>query len=491
MARIAPRTTPKLQGQKVSERDDGPWAVRTTLAAGGGGYGVGAKALSRKSRTRAAPMVDSVDFKGEPAEPEMEMDMGSSTIGLASVGTVGRGSGDAAYGSGGLGVSGVGAGGGGMARSVPLPDLVGKKGKAKRDVAMKARPAPQASPLKAGSTDDNKDFSEFVAFLSTWTDRPGVADRWSQLDVRDRRFVSVVDEDGDPVPGARVDILDAKSERLVFTGTTYGDGRVAFYPKVFGEAEGAGFLINVQSVAGAASDTWDGQGETVEVRCREDADLGKTKLDVLFVIDTTGSMSDEIDRIKGTLLSVTKKLKGSGQDFDLMYGAVLYRDVGDEYLTSTHRFTRDIEGFDRALQGVRAGGGGDGPESLNQGLLEAVHGVEWRQGAERVAFLIADAPPHMDYPDDVPYGDTLKDALGLGIRIHSVAASGLDDFGTLVFRQVAQFTRGKFIFIEYGGSVAATAESHGVKGQVKSNNLDDIVYEQIRWELDNWGARAG
>ncbi len=70
--------------------------------------------------------------------------------------------------------------------------------------------------------------------------------------------------------------------------------------------------------------------------------------------------------------------------------------------------------------------------------------------------------------------------------MHSVAASGLDGLGTLVFRQVAQLTRGKFVFIEYG-STEQSAASHGVGGNVSSNNLDDILFEQIRDEVAGWG----
>jgi hypothetical protein len=102
-------------------------------------------------------------------------------------------------------------------------------------------------------------------------------------------------------------------------------------------------------------------------------------------------------------------------------------------------------------------------------------------------FLIADAPPHMDYAGDVPYGQSLRAAVGKGIRVHSVAASGLPAVGSLVFRQIAQFTRGKFIFIEYGGDVAASGAKHGVEGAAKSNNLDDILFEQIRDEVARWG----
>ena len=73
-----------------------------------------------------------------------------------------------------------------------------------------------------------------------------------------------------------------------------------------------------------------------------------------------------------------------------------------------------------------------------------------------------------------------------GIRVHTVAASGLDDRGSYAFRQIAQLTRGQFIYIEYG-SAAASAADHGVRGPTSSNNLDDILYGRIRAEIDGYG----
>ena len=88
---------------------------------------------------------------------------------------------------------------------------------------------------------------------------------------------------------------------------------------------------------------------------------------------------------------------------------------------------------------------------------------------------------------DVLYGDSAVRAIAAGLRIHAVAASGLDPLGTLVLRQIAQLTRGKFIFIEYGGARASAAR-HGVTGPVEGgNNLDDIILAQISAEIDGWG----
>ena len=107
--------------------------------------------------------------------------------------------------------------------------------------------------------------------------------------------------------------------------------------------------------------------------------------------------------------------------------------------------------------------------------------------AARVAFLIADAPPHMDYDGDVPYPDSVRAAIARGIRIHTVAASGLDEVGSVVFRQIAQATRGEFVFIEYGGDIAASGAAHGVSGVRSSNNLDDILFEKLRDEIARFG----
>ena len=344
--------------------------------------------------------------------------------------------------------------------------------------------------LRAGSTDDNADYDAFLQFLQTWTDRPGVAGNHVPMDVSDRRFVRVLTADGVPAPGARFSIIDRERDVLVWSGTTYGDGRAPFYPHLAGVDGPEGDWIVQADVDGEIlTRRWDGDSEQITLqadRCESDDTVD---LDVVFVIDTTGSMSDEIARIKQTLLAVTDRVRGLDQEVDLRYGAVLYRDLGDEYLTRHTPLTHDVQAFDRLLQGIQAGGGGDTPESLNQGLSLAVGGMDWRPGAAKLTFLVADAPPHMDYQQDTTYADASRAALARGIRIHTVAASGLDDFGSLVFRQSAQLTRGEFVFIEYG-STAASAADHGVTGSVHSNNLDAILFRKIEAEVEGWGAPA-
>jgi hypothetical protein len=311
------------------------------------------------------------------------------------------------------------------------------------------------------------------------------------IDVADRTWIRVVGRNGAPLPLARVTVIDEEHDRIAWTGSTLGDGRLAFYPHADGAKVPAAWRVEVKHGQATQVARLDAQVRDLEVRLDTTYAMPTTlPLDVCFLIDTTGSMGDEIERIKATLLAVTARLRELAVEFDLRYGAVLYRDITDEYVTMRRPFSNDIEAFDGALRAVTANGGGDGPESLNQGLAEAVGQMDWRADAAKLCFLVADAPPHMDYEGDVPYDLSMRAAVDRGIRIHSVAASGIDAFGSLVMRQVAQMTRGKFTFIEYGGNVAASGAAHGVATSGPSNNLDAILFAAIQDELAGWGRAA-
>jgi len=417
-----------------------------------------------------------------PDEEVSELKAGEGLGSVRGLGGSGSGSGRG-YGGGGL--ASVGA----APSSAPPPPKAMKRAPAESDAGMSVKESgPKQGPLKAGSTDDNADYKGYLKFLASWVERAEVRGQFQPLDVEGRAFVRVLDGDGRPVPGARVEIRDPARDAPIWQATTYGDGRAPYYPRVFGAQQQPPSRLAVRATAGgeAVEGSWDGAGE-LTLRTAGPRVDGPMALDVLFLIDTTGSMGDEIDQIKTSLLAVTGKARARRADLMLRYGAVLYRDLNDEYLTMAHPFTADLEAFNGALQGVTAGGGGDLPEALNQGLERAVAGMQWQPDAAKVVFLICDAPPQMRVKGDVLYGDSALRAVGMGLRIHSVAASGLDPLGTLVLRQIAQLTRGKFIFIEYGGTQASAAR-HGVSGPVQGgNNLDDILLAQITAEIDGWG----
>src|SRR5690606_6183560 len=107
----------------------------------------------------------------------------------------------------------------------------------------------------------------------------------------------------------------------------------------------------------------------------------------------------------------------------------------------------DAKGFVTRMSQVRASGGGDMPEDVITGLRAGLTQVEWsRSSSVRLAFLIGDAPPQLGYGAG-SYVDAMRAANRAGIVLHTIAASGMNDLGQAVWRQIAQYTGGTNLFV--------------------------------------------
>ena len=219
-----------------------------------------------------------------------------------------------------------------------------------------------------------------------------------------------------------------------------------------------------------------------------DADTARAPvaLDVMFVIDATGSMGDEIEQLKANLASISDRLEQLPAQPDVRFAMTVFRDRGDAFVTRTFDFTSDIKAFQVALRAVEADGGGDTPESVNAALYDAVHKPAWRGGdTVSLAFLIGDAAPHLDYQDDPDYTTSVVAAAQRGIKIEPIASSGLDDQGEYIFRQVAELTGGRFSFLTYGAA-GAPEPGDATTTHVKDYSvlsLDDLVVRLVGEEL--------
>ena len=145
----------------------------------------------------------------------------------------------------------------------------------------------------------------------------------------------------------------------------------------------------------------------------------KPAVEVAFVLDTTGSMGGLIEGAKRKIWSIATAIVDSNPDADIRMGLIAYRDIGDEYVTRKVELTRDIQDLYGNLLELKARGGGDWPESVNEALDVAVNKMQWTQGADstRIVFLVGDAPPHMDYAQDTKYPVTLAVASVTGYLV--------------------------------------------------------------------------
>jgi Mg-chelatase subunit ChlD len=181
----------------------------------------------------------------------------------------------------------------------------------------------------------------------------------------------------------------------------------------------------------------------------------RPRMEVVFVLDTTGSMSGMIAGAKQKIWAIANKLKSADPTPEIRFGIVGYRDRRDAYVTKVYGLTTNLDEVYTHLYAFAAEGGGDTPESVNEALHRAVRDLQWSTDPEvlRVVFLVGDAPPHMDYQDDVKYQKTCRLANERGILINTLQCGRLD--GTEeIWREIAALTNGTYAAIlQDGGSV--------------------------------------
>ena len=177
----------------------------------------------------------------------------------------------------------------------------------------------------------------------------------------------------------------------------------------------------------------------------------RPQIDVVFVIDTTGSMADEIDVVKTQVRDMMNKVQSGQPRPYVRFGVVAFRDRGDSYVTKSYPLTSELASIQAAVNELTADGGGDTPESVNEALHAGLEGMNWNfdQKTRKLLFLIGDAAPHMDYQGDFDYRDEMKFAKSKGIKIHTWGCSGITDCGEPEFKEMARLGGGDFQFLTY------------------------------------------
>ena len=286
--------------------------------------------------------------------------------------------------------------------------------------------------LTGGSIDDNERFDDYLAYRGVFF---GLGIPVRDLDPTGRVVVTVTGEDGLPAAGVEVVIAEEGVELVTLRSTA--DGTIRFHPEASTAGDGP-FNVSVGEVSTMAR-----RGDSVIVETSLPTRVGHAvALDVLFLLDSTGSMHDEIYQLKVTIDEVAQRIHRLPGDVDVRLGMTLYRDEFDSFLTSTFDLTPDIDAFAEALSEVVADGGGDDPEALDEALADALSQPSWRpaSGTVQLVFLVADAPPQVLRQVPVPYTESMREAARRGVKIFPVASSGTGDQAEFVFRQFAQFT---------------------------------------------------
>ena len=179
------------------------------------------------------------------------------------------------------------------------------------------------------------------------------------------------------------------------------------------------------------------------------------RVEVAFVLDTTGSMGGLIEGAKRKIWSIARRIGEGRPRPDLRIALVGYRDLGDEYVARVHDFSRDMDEVHERLTAFRASGGGDTPEHVSAALGAAVGQLSWSQGrALQIVFLVGDAPPHLDYQDGHDYARYAKAARARGIVVEAIQC-GDDPVTARFWHEVASLGDGHYARIDAQGGMPA------------------------------------
>lgn len=200
-------------------------------------------------------------------------------------------------------------------------------------------------------------------------------------------------------------------------------------------------------------------GSILRAQADEPATKSRPEVEVVFCLDTTGSMGGLINAAKQKIWAISNQIASGKPTPRVKIGLVAFRDRGDSYVTKVVDLTDDLDAIHTHLMGFQAQGGGDFPESVNQALHESVTKIAWSKNKKtlKMIFLVGDAPPHMDYADDVKYMDTCKLAVTNDIIINTVQCG--DHAETKKYwLDICRLAEGSYVQIDAkGGPIVAVA----------------------------------
>lgn len=356
--------------------------------------------------------------------------------------------------------------------------------------------------LTAGSLNDVRNDDDFRNYVSE-ARRSGSGVLSQSLDEWDGRRIEIMvrNSEGKPFPDAIVNVFAASgpedsiplkyqpeleevnSQRLVASLHSGSDGRAHFFPGIDGHRDDDVWNVEISTPDG-------------ELRIRQeslpmpqawwDFVVGKLpsqmprQLDLALVIDTTGSMGDELEYLKFEISNIAAQIERLFPGVSQRFALIVYRDNGDRYVTRNFDFTDSLSEFQLTLSAQHAAGGGDYPEAMHA-ALEQAGGLSWRKSnTARMMFLVGDAPPHARHMQRT--FDAVQKLRQKNVSIFPVAGSGTRDEAEFTLRTAAFMTMGQYLFLtDHSGVGLPHAAPHAEAYNVEW--LSAVMLRMIASEL--------
>ncbi|MEM7737413.1 MAG: vWA domain-containing protein [Deinococcota bacterium] len=305
------------------------------------------------------------------------------------------------------------------------------------------RPIPEPGQLTAGEW---RDLDNWEFWLNLMNNQEWSA-RQTYWGFETTQKVSVVVQNNDvEIADAHLQLLD-QQDRVLWEARSDNQGRAVLFPELFDSAIRPYTLeITVDDETVRIDDVALNTDQPIIVNVQTQPT--SNALDLMFVIDTTGSMGDELEYLKVELQDVIARVQQDQANLDIRLSANYYRDDDDVYVVRSFPFSNNIPEVIAQVGQQRASGGGDYPEAVDQALQDAIEDHDWREDAKaRLLFLVLDAPPHYRQDAVGRVQAMTRQAAAKGIRIIPLASSGVDKDTEFLLRFMSIATDGSYTFL--------------------------------------------
>lgn len=317
----------------------------------------------------------------------------------------------------------------------------------------------QAGVLTGGEIRDLRNWDNWLRALST-----EYMEQWNM--VLQQRVSVYVHSQNTPLNNVRVRLL--QDEEVLYEAVTNATGNAYLFYQYKADSGQKPTGIQVQASDGSwlSYDYSQNYANDQVLDVELEQENQTVKVDLMYVIDTTGSMGDELEYLKVEIQDVIERA-AEQTGAEIRTSVNFYRDEGDEYVVKYYDFREDAGEVAALVAGQSANGGGDEPEAVHTALDNALHQHSWSEDSTvRLMFLVLDAPPHSDEDVKAQILSLTEEAAAMGVRIIPVAASGAGEDTQQLLRSMAIMTGGTFIFLDdnsgvgYGHTVTVKPEEY-------------------------------
>lgn len=323
--------------------------------------------------------------------------------------------------------------------------------------------------LTAAEVNDLEKWAEWKK-ITAFGEAKTIAEKW-QFVFENRVHIQVKDRFGNPANNTKVTLY--KNRTPIMKGRTDVYGNLILFKG--DKTAKDSFMVQIyqgEELLGKSLSNTQKEVSFTLKKARQNSDI-----DIMFTVDATGSMGDEIAYLKSELKNIMSRIDASIEQKRV--ALTFYRDHGDQYVTRGFDFDSNIDAVKAHLDGQNAGGGGDYEEAVEEALKVSL-AQSWNDDARsKLMFLMLDAPPHFTEKNVAMIKAQIKNAQERGIRIIPVVASGANKNVEFLMRFFSVSTNGTYVFLTDDSGIG-NSHIEATTEDFKVEKLNDLIVRLIQ-----------